>query len=100
MSRSITVSYPGDLQVQIQLTYSIETVENLQTINCSVDGKYFPIWLQLRKFEMQSLKDRNGYIPLFNEVNNSKNMATSLFIDQAYSDIMLSEKLKIISSAN
>jgi len=95
MSRSITINCSDNVPAQIQLLYSIETLENLQTISCSVNEKHFPIWLQLRKFEMQSLKEKSGYTPLYNEVNNSKNMATSLFIDQVYTDIMLAEKLVV-----
>ena len=82
--------------MQIALTYSVETVENLQTIICSVDEKQSPNWLQLRKFEMLSLKEKKGYVPLFSEINNSKNMATTMFIDKAYTDIMLAEKCKVI----
>lgn len=100
MGRSVTVFCSGDIPLQIRITYSIETVENLQTIACSVADTKFPAWLQLRKFEMLSIREKNGYVPLFNEVNNSKNMATSLFIDQAYADIMTAEKLKVIRSAN
>jgi hypothetical protein len=41
------------------------------------------------------MHEKNGYVPLFNEINNEKNLATILFIDQAYTDIMKAEKLKI-----
>jgi hypothetical protein len=99
MSRNITINCSENTPSQIQLVYTIETLENLQTITCSVNEKRFPIWLQLRKFEMQSLKEKSGYTPLYNEVNNSKNMATALFIDQVYTDIMLAEKLVISKSA-
>jgi hypothetical protein len=100
MNRSITVSCIDNVPAQIQLTYTIQTVENVQTILCSVEEKHFPAWLQLRKFEMLSVKEKHGYVQLFNEVNNSRNMATSLFIDQAYTDIMTAEKLKMVAPAN
>ena len=99
MANSIIISYPGETPVPIRLSYSIEMAENVQTINCCVDEKHFPIWLQLRKFALLSLKDKNNYTPLFNEVNNSKNMATSLFIDLAYTDIKHAEKFKVLEPA-
>ena len=96
MSKSITVSSPGDVSIPILLSYSIETSENLQTIFCCISGAQFPTWLQIKKFELLSIKEKNGYTPLFNEINNSKNMATSLFIDKVYGDIMTAEKCKIL----
>ncbi len=97
MNRSISIDCRGNVPGQLRLVYRIETVENVQTISCSVDEKSFPVWLQLRKFEMLSLKEKQGYTLLFNELNNSKNMATSLFIDQVYSTIMLAEKMKVLN---
>ena len=69
--------------------------DNTQTISCAVEGNHFPIWLQLRKFEMQSTNEKNVYTPLFNETNNGKNLDTILFIDKAYVEIMKGEKLKV-----
>ena len=96
MSKGINVSYFfGDGDVEIPLTYVINMQGNVQTIACSVNGTRFPNWLQLRKFEMSSLKDHNVYTPLYSEVNNNKNMDTGLFIDKVYTDIMSAEKLKV-----
>ena len=96
MGKNITISYFwGDGLVEIPLTYAINMLGNVQTILCSVDGSRFPNWLQLRKFEMSSLKEHNIYTPLYSEINNNKNMDTGLFIDKVYSDIMLAEKLKV-----
>lgn len=96
MGKSITVSYSsGNIAAQVLLTYATEVVKNVQTILCSVKGPAFPEWLQLRKFEMSSLNENNYYVPLFSEANNCKNMATVLFIDQVYTDIMRAENLKI-----
>jgi hypothetical protein len=100
MSNSILISYPGETPDGIKLVYSIEQSENLQTINCMVDEKHFPFWLQMRKFSLLSLKDKNSYTPLFNEVNNSKNVATSLFIDMAYKLIMAAEKMVVKGASN
>lgn len=99
MTKTITVLSTGDLPVQIHLSYSIKVVENVHTISCAVDEKHFPIWLQLRKFDMLSLKQKKGFLPLFNEVNNSRNMATSLFIDMVYTKIMSAEKMDVLALA-
>ena len=101
MSKAITVSYFGGVdQVEISLSYVINMTGNVQTIACSVSGSRFPNWLQLRKFEMSSLKENNIYTPLYSEVNNNKNMDTGLFIDKVYTNIMLTEKLKVRIFAN
>ena len=93
---SINVSYLlGDGPVEIPLTYVINMAGDVQTIVCSVSGNRFPNWLQLRKFEMSSLKEKNVYVPLYSEINNNKNMETGLFIDKVYADIMLAEKFKV-----
>jgi hypothetical protein len=97
MSKFITVSAPTDTTLPIQLAYSIAVVANIQTISCSISEPHHPQWLQMRKFDLLSMKEKNGYVPLFNELNSSKNMATSLFIDQVYSDIMLAEKFRVLS---
>jgi len=93
---SINVSYVfGDGPVEIPLTYAINMAGDVQTIVCSVSGNRFPNWLQLRKFEMSSLKEKNFYTPLYSEINNNKNMDTGLFIDKVYTDIMHAEKFKV-----
>jgi len=100
MSHSITIPGPDSSPTPITLSYSIELAENIQTINCSVTEKYSPAWLQLRKFNLLSRKEKNTYVPLFNEINSSRNMATSLFIDSAYVNIMHAEKMLISKSDN
>ena len=96
MSKGINVSYLiGDGPVEIPLTYAINMQGDVHTIVCSVTGSRFPNWLQLRKFEMSSLKELNLYTPLYSEVNNNKNMDTGMFIDKVYADIMIAEKLKV-----
>ncbi len=100
MNKSITVSCViNDKENEIVLSYETQVFGDTHKIVCSVVGNTIPNWLQLRKFEMASLKEKNKYIPLFNEINNGKNMATVLFIDKAYTDIMASEKLKILDMA-
>ena len=96
MDKFITVSYSfRGTAIQIPLMYNIETAGNTQTIACIVDSKSAPQWLQLRKFDVISLKEKNFYIPLFNEINNEKNYDTVLFIDKVYADIMQTEKLAV-----
>jgi hypothetical protein len=96
MSKYISVGYFfSNSMVDVQLTYTTQVQGNVHTIVCSVDGNRIPFWLQLRKFEMLSLHEKNVYVPLFNEVNNGKNMDTVLFIDTAYNNIMLAEHLKV-----
>jgi hypothetical protein len=100
MSKSISISFGfGDAIFQIGLKYAIQVQENTQTISCSVEGLQLPLWLQLRKFEVSSLNEQNVFVPLYNEVNNGKNMATVLFIDKAYFDIMRAEKLQVATMA-
>ena len=45
-------------------------------------------------------KEKTKYMPLFNEINNGKNMATVLFIDKAYTDIMAAEKLILLTDVD
>jgi len=94
MNNSITISYPSKTSDEIEVHYSIEQLADIQTINCEVSGRVFPFWLQLRKFSLASMVNRNGYTALFCEVNSSKNMDTSLFIDLVYSSIMKLENYK------
>lgn len=101
MSKSIMVAYNrGATLVEVNLSYSTQMNGNIQTIVCSVGDTHIPFWLQLRKFEMVSMKDKNVYMPLFNEINNEKNMDTVLFIDKVYAEIMLAEKLKVSPTAD
>jgi hypothetical protein len=96
MHHTIAITYPSDAQAPLTLGYSMELVDDVHTISCSVDGKQFPIWLQLKKFQMSSLKQKNRYLPLFSEVNSSKNIDTSLFIDLVYNRIMQAENFKLV----
>jgi len=94
MNNSVTVDYPLGSDNQIMVVYAIEQVEDLQTIKCSVEGKGVPLWLQLRKFNVSSVKKLGSYTALFSEINNSRNLDTSLFIDLVYSSIMKAEHFK------
>ena len=100
MNKAITISSNiNDTQTDIVLSYNVQMLGDTHKIACSVESSNIPNWLQLRKFEMLSLKEKNKYIPLFNEINNGKNMATVLFIDKSYTEIMSAEKLKILDMA-
>jgi hypothetical protein len=94
MKNSVIVAYPSGSANQIEVQYTIEQPENIQTVSCIVEGDRFPLWLQLRKFSISSVKGSGGYTTLYNEVNSSKNMDTSLFIDLVYSSIMKLEHCK------
>ena len=91
MDNSVIITYPADKADQVKVHYSIEQTNDLQTISCSVEGAFYPRWLQLRKFSIVSLMERGSYTTLYNEINNSKNMDTALFIDLVYSSIMQQE---------
>lgn len=91
MSNFIMITYPSDSAAQIKVFYAVEQTQGMHMISCSVEER-IPLWLQLRKFNLFSLRERNNYVPLFNELNNSRNMDTSLFIDLVYSTIMKLER--------
>lgn len=95
MSNTITIGYPQEAPVNITLRYTIDLADNMQTINCSVEEVRVPLWLQMKKFSIFSFRSKDGYVPLFNEVNNSKNLDTALFIDLVFASIMAFERMKI-----
>lgn len=97
MSNSITVIYPGKEPEAILLNYDIELTGKRQTITCYIvnEGVAQPVWLQLKKFSIPSLKEAKGYLPVFEQANNNNNIDTSLFIDHVYRQIMGQEKLVI-----
>ena len=94
MNNSVTIDYPIGSNSQIMVSYAIEVAEGIQTINCSIQNKTSPFWLQLRKFSVSSVEKLGNYTALFNEINNSKNLDTSLFIDLVYSSIMKAEHFR------
>jgi len=94
MISSVMIHYPAASEDQIEVRYTIEQSNDRQTIHCSVEGGRFPVWLQLRKFSISSTKKNGNFTTLFNEVNSSRNMDTSLFIDVVYSSIMKLENYK------
>lgn len=88
MTNSVVVTYPLGSTRLIRVLYSIDDSNSIQTVNCAVEGGDSLSWLQLRKFSVSAIRQKQGYVLLFNEVNNSKNLDTSLFIDMVYSSIM------------
>ncbi len=94
MNNSVSVAYPSGGTDNLNVSYSIERTDDVQTINCCVEAKNYPIWLQLRKFSISAVEKSGNYTTLFSEVNNSKNLDTSLFIDMVYSSIMKLEHFK------
>lgn len=94
MSNSISILYPSGSELPLKIDYAIELADSLQTISCNVDCDRYPLWLQLRSFSLLSVKERGAYTLLFNEVNESKNLDTSLFIDLVCTSIMKNERMK------
>ncbi len=95
MTSPITIPFSADQPGELDISYVINVSGDIQEITCTIVGPRFPIWLQLRKFILMSQKKDSHYVPLFSELNNSKNLATTLFIDQAYTSIMSREKFKV-----
>lgn len=98
MSNSITVFYPCKESAAIHLNYAIELIGKRQTINCNIvneGASQSPVWLQLKKFSIPSLKEKKGFLPVYEQANNNTNIDTSLFIDFVYRKIMGLEKLVI-----
>lgn len=92
MNNRIIVSFmPDTTSVDIELTYNIDIADGMHTVHCSVCAP-FPNWLQLRKFDVTSVIKKNQYELLFSAANNEANLATSLFIDSVYDNIMRAEK--------
>ena len=91
MNNSVTIQYPSPKSEPIEVHYTVEQSQDLQTINCSIDRRGLPVWLQLRKFSISSIRKQGIYTALFSEINNSRNMDTSLFIDLVYRSIMQRE---------
>ena len=97
MKKSITIHNTMNMAEDLHVSYDIAYAGNEQMISCNVSEDRCPHWLQLRKFVLLSRNDKKGFVPLFIEVNNSKNMATTLFIDKVYTEIMHAEKLNVLS---
>lgn len=99
MEKEISVSYEvNNTIITVLVAYKIELNEDIQTISCTVNPVSFtvPQWLQLRKFELKSIRSNDGdYMPIFTDNDNIKNINAALFIDRAYNDIMKKEKFKM-----
>jgi hypothetical protein len=95
MSQSIAVTYPSDSLTDVNVSYTLDTQDNIHTITCHILGRSYPAWLQLRKFSMSSICSLGIYSPLYNDNNNSKNHDTAFFIDLVYTTIMNRESLKL-----
>ena len=96
MDKSISVLFQlNGSDTPVVITYKILMEENIQTISCAVNQSEHKNWLQLAKFEMRSKLSGGKYVALFNEAIQKKNIATSLFVDKVYTDIMSKEKMKL-----
>ena len=100
MAKTIVVRYllgENASQVSIQLQYVIERIENLQTITCTVikGTDSIPLWLHPHKFDVKSILVNGSYETMFNFDNDTKSLDATLFIDQAYAEIMAAEHLLV-----
>lgn len=95
MNKSVKVAYPFGGETDVNVLYMVELSEDMHIVNCSVEGRSLPHWLQLRKFSFFSQLAKGVYTSLFNEVNNSRNIDTSLFIDEVYKRITIEENMKM-----
>jgi hypothetical protein len=100
MTSSITIAAGGDHATSLRVAYDITLAGDVQMINCSIEEAAYPAWLQVRKFVLQSYKEGNSYVPIFIEINSSRNLDTTLFIDKAYTDIMHAENFDVIAFAS
>lgn len=101
MEKEITVLYKiNDLDEKVLVSYHIEMVSDVQVISCKIKQVTFNTlhWLQLRNFELKSAPSPQGYVPLFSDNGNIKNVDAVMFIDQAYAEIMAKEKFKIMAA--
>lgn len=87
MNKEIAIAYPADSHEMIRIVYSIDQMEDIQTIQCNVSTGGLPLWLQLRKFSICSRETHGLYTRLYSDDTN-KNIDTTLFIDTVYSSIM------------
>ncbi|HYD21246.1 MAG TPA: hypothetical protein VEB40_07225 [Flavipsychrobacter sp.] len=96
MEKNISVVFAlNGSDESVVITYNISMTGDIQTIACTIGKSEHRNWLQLNKFELRSQCSGGVYAALFNESLQQKNIATSLFIDQAYNDIMAREKMKV-----
>ena|ERR1043165_7880832 len=96
MEKTIAVQFQfNNSELPILVVYNMQMEKNIQTISCSVQKNENSRWLQLSKFELKSQYDNGMYVALFNDAHSKINMATSLFLDQVYSDIMGKEEMKV-----
>jgi hypothetical protein len=96
MESTISVQFQiNNQETPITIKYLLCMEDNVQTIKCMVDRSEHRNWLQLTRFELRSQFMDGLYVALFDESAQHKNMATTLFLDKAYRDIMHREKLPI-----
>lgn len=100
MAKTIVIGYllsDKATSVSVGLQYVIERIENLQTITCVVikGTGSIPLWLHPHKFDVKSILVNGRYETMFNFDNDTKSLDASLFIDQAYAEIMAIEHLLV-----
>ncbi len=86
--------YNKEQTVLIPVSYELLKEGNIYTIFCTIDQKTeykIPIWLRPFKFEIKFSYVNNVYETLYSDYDNVSNLDSSLFIDKANADIILSE---------
>lgn len=88
---------PFDVLTGIKVNYNLELTGDLHLINCTIAtaDRPLPVWLNVKKFSIPSLKEGDSYVAIFDNTNNNTNRHTSLFIDQVYRNIMAEERLVV-----
>ena len=105
MQKQISIPFTPTLENQlfnVPIAYSIEKTGEYLNIQCQI-GNEIPQqsdWLQLRNFQIRSTKTPEGYVQLFDDYEDARNLDTTLFIEIAYMAIMKKEKHKTLSSTS
>ncbi len=73
----------------LKVIYTMSKEGKYHHIACEVDLSYNkPEWLEMSKFNFISIKDKDHYSLLFDDLKFNKNLSTIHFIDQVYASIM------------
>lgn len=83
------VNFPKETSTPVHVQYSITNQGKFKTITCAVPiADVAPIWLELRKFELNAMKHDGNYELLFEHKKYEKNMDTILFMDKVFESII------------
>ena len=98
MKRTISISYTlqGERESsEVVVTYQVVEQAKVLLIACEVvpqaPAVSVPLWLRVRKFELEGVLTNGRYNQLYRDSNYDGNLDTTLFIDTAYDAIMRQE---------